>query len=165
MVVHKGIFSLHVIASLVHIVGLYFLITVKRRRLTATNITTTTGMILYSNFILLTLLSASELVFSASNVSLRTIGHFIGTKHTEPVRFHFDSITMGLNCSLVYVITLNRLLATLYPFWYLNWMTKKKFVRAALGVTLAIATVFIAGRNMTGSYDPGKTEVRQKRID
>ena len=139
----------HATASIFHCMGLFLLMTVKRTRLSDTN-----NMVLYSNFVLLTLLSTWELLFSTSNASLRIIRQFVNKEHTRPVRFYFDTITMGLSFSTIYLMTLNRLLGSLYPFWYIRWMTKRRFLCVVLSVTSLISTIMIAG-NIMGRYgDP-----------
>ena len=58
------------------------------------------------------------------------------------------NITMGLSLSAVYLITLNRLLGALYPFWYRSSVTQRKFVGVVITVSFVVTTIFTAANEM-----------------
>ena len=108
---------LSVMIVIFHSFGLYLLFNVKKTR--------SNNMVGYSNKKLLILLSSTEL----SN-GLFSITWLLFMK--VPLVLVISGLLMliggGLSLSAIYLMTLNRLLSTVYPLWYIRSMSKKKFV-------------------------------------
>ena len=103
------------------------------------------NMVSYTNTRLLIMLSASELTTSVVLVIDKT-------KVLVEQRGVFSIITIiflvsaGFSLSVIYSITLNRLISTVYPLWYRNTMTKEKFIgAAALGCFVTAGLLFSMG--------------------
>ena len=146
--------SLYVVASVFHSIGLYLLITVKRKRLTSTN-DNDNNMVVYTNFVLLTLLSTWELLFSLC-WSLNTLHD---NKLVYRVFLEISGLAMGLSFSAVYIITLNRLLVAIYPFRYRSLMTKVKFVCMVFTVSALVTGIHSAGDEIYFDNNPSKSTI------
>ncbi len=115
-------FSLSIVTFILHVGGVYLIFAVKRRPSTSTS----NNVIVSINLTLLILLSFSEtisgLFFIVSSVCWYMKQYII--HHLVLGLMPFSS---GLSLSTIYVITINRLVATTHPFWYRSYITKKKF--------------------------------------
>ena len=120
--------------------GLFLLITVKRKR------TTDNNMVAYSNFYLLALLTISGLCSSVFTIGER-ISSYMEQEFASSICDIFNWMMYGIYLSLMYLITLNRLLSVIHPIWYRSSFTKRKFF-----CTVGMVGVLVTGFMMIGAW-------------
>ena len=127
-----------------HAGGLILLFMVKRRRISST---TTNNMVPYTNVTLLILLSICELsygffytVFAVCEITKQQYAILLSA-------FLLKSTTMSMSLASIYLITLNRLIGTVYPLWYRSVMTKKKLCAVVVCVNVVVIA-FVVGGNV-----------------
>ena len=114
---------LRVLAAIFHIGGLYLLLKVRGKQITSSN----NDMVSFTNSWLLILLSFTELLASLLTIIV-IFSKYMILSTTFLIVGVFANLSGGMSLSIVYLMTLNRLLSTLYPLWYRTSLTRTKFV-------------------------------------
>ena len=126
---------LYLLTVLFHSGGLYLLLKVKKNQ--------SDNMAAYTHKRLLVLLSSNELFYGIGRIinCVRILTEFDGGVIFDKFIYSIMSISGALGFSAVNFITINRLLSTVYPHWYRQYMTKGKFMSVVVCVMLLFGSV------------------------
>ena len=136
-----AVIPLYLLAVVFHTGGLYLLRTVRKRK--PSTATTNDNLVSFTTTQLLVMLSVSQLSASLFIV-IETVSRFVKLSLVSVIFGALWGISGGISLSTVYLMTLNRLVCTVYPFWYRRWLTKGKCVAVAVPVCV-IVTCFAFG--------------------
>ena len=144
-------FVLCVPAVLLHIIGLYLLHKVKRRKLSRSR-TCTNNKVLLNNLYLLSVLSVSEVV-QTTNAVILVVSAIKKKITTVYVTGYINLTSAGFTLSSVFSITLNRLLSIVFPLRY-NYnmaVTTKKIFIGFVCISIVFIVCIISGKLLSSS--------------
>ena len=143
---------------LLHSLGLYLLLTLKRKLLISRTTGSNTNMVPFTNLWLLVSLSVAEIIYSFMNI-LVEIFFFFEVDDNVVVRIATLCLfaSAGMALATVWSITINRLLSTSHPLWYRRSVTKNKFICLFMCMWIVIVALHITGAEMRlgGLYRDG----------
>ena len=135
---------LHLVSVILHTCGLYLLMKIKKTR--------SSNMVVYTNKNLLVLLSCSELSTGLFSI----IGHICLIMDSPNIAVSIPASIMwisgGFSLSVIYMITLNRLLSAVFVLWYRRMMTKRIFVVMVGSVGVIMAGISMGCNAMVYGY-------------
>ena len=120
--------------------GVFLLVAVKGRRRSTSN------MVAYTNTTLLIMMSTCGLGYSMIRlIDIVLKSWFSKQKVLIQINVYFCWVDTSFYFSTIYLITLNRLLSTVYPIWYATSMTKKIFFIKTVVVCTVVTVLNVTG--------------------